>query len=279
VSHRDDLDFILGELIGELNAGHTYVQTGESPRVERVPVGTLGAELEADGGRYRIARIFAGRPWNADERSPLHEPGVDVEAGDYLISIDGEDLTADDNPYRLLENKVDVDVRLGVADAPDGEVREVVVRPIGSEVQLRYLDWVERNRRLVDELSDGRVGYAVSVAWSASLSSVAVGIAVGVAVGMSVGMTVGVAVGIVVGVSVGFAVGLAVGVGSGVFVATGSARNSAIQLPLSSCNQVPSAFCPTIFTLPPASTLPTMSKLVPGPARKLELRLAIWVPV
>jgi tricorn protease len=159
VSHRDDLDFLLGELIGELNAGHTYVQTGESPRVERVPVGTLGAELEADGGRYRIARIFAGRPWNADERSPLNEPGVDVEAGDYLISIDGEDLTADDNPYRLLENKVGVDVRLGVADAPDGEVREVVVRPIGSEVQLRYLDWVERNRRLVDELSDGRVGY------------------------------------------------------------------------------------------------------------------------
>ena len=162
LAHRDDLDFLLGELIGELNAGHTYVQTGDSPRVGRVPVGTLGAELVADGGRYRIERIYAGRPWNEGERSPLSGVGVDAQVGDYLLSIDGEELTTADNPYRLLENKVGVEVTLGLAGAPDatGEgVREVLVEPIGSEVKLRYLDWVERNRRMVDELSGGRIGY------------------------------------------------------------------------------------------------------------------------
>ena len=160
VAHRDDLDFLLGELIGELNAGHTYVTRGESPRVDRVPVGVLGAELLLDGDRYRITHIYRGESWNESARGPLAEAGVDVSVGDFLLAIDGDDIRADDNPYRFLENKVGVPVKLLVNSEPSREgAREVVVRPAASEVQLRYVDWVERNRTIVDELSGGRIGY------------------------------------------------------------------------------------------------------------------------
>lgn len=158
-AHRDDVDFLLGELIGELNAGHTYVTPGESPRVARVPVGVLGCEFEVEDGRYRISHLFDDRGWNTGEHNPLTAPGVDARVGDFLLSIDGVELTADDSPYRHLENKVGVQVRLGLAESPAGEVREVVVEPIASEVSLRYIDWVARNRRIVDELSGGRIGY------------------------------------------------------------------------------------------------------------------------
>ncbi len=159
-AHRDDLDFLLGELVGELNAGHTYVLPGDSPRVERIPVGVLGAELEAAGELYRIAKIFQGRGWNANERSPLAVVGVDASVGDYLVSIDGEPVTTRDNPYRLLEHTVGVDVTLELSAQADGsDPREVIVRPVASETRLRYLDWVANNRRIVDELSGGRIGY------------------------------------------------------------------------------------------------------------------------
>ena len=159
-SHRDDIDFLLGELIGELNAGHTYVQPDESPRVDRVPVGVLGAEFEKDSGRYRIAKIFQGRGWNDNERSPLAEAGVDANVGDYLLAIDDDEVTTTEDPYRFLENRVGDQVRLTLSPTPDrADAREVIVRPIGSETRLRYLDWVARNREIVDELSGGRIGY------------------------------------------------------------------------------------------------------------------------
>lgn len=160
VAHRDDLDFVLGELIGELNCGHTYVQPGESPRVERVPTGLLGCEFGIENDRYRIATIFDGENWNESARSPLREPGVDAAVGDYLLAIDGQELRAPDNPYRLLENKVDRHVTLRLGATPDGAgARDVVVKPTASEQELRYLTWVNRNRRIVSEMSGGRIGY------------------------------------------------------------------------------------------------------------------------
>ncbi len=160
VSHRDDLDFLIGELIGELNAGHTYVTRGESPRVDRVGVGVLGCELEREGERYRITKIYRGRPWNENERSPLAQAGVDAQVGDYLLEIDGHPVQGSDNPYRFLENRVGVEIPLLLGSSPDGgDAREVIVRPIASERTLRYIDWIENNARLVDELSGGRIGY------------------------------------------------------------------------------------------------------------------------
>ncbi|MCA8958585.1 MAG: PDZ domain-containing protein, partial [Planctomycetes bacterium] len=159
-SHRSDLDFLLGELIGELNCGHTYVSPGESPRVPRVPVGLLGCEFAQAGKHYRIASIFAGENWDERTRSPLTEPGVDVREGDFVLAIDGRDLSAPQSPYALLENTVGRQVELLVNARPERTgARRVVVRPIASESGLRYLAWVARNRALVDKLSGGRIGY------------------------------------------------------------------------------------------------------------------------
>jgi tricorn protease len=160
VAHRADLDYLLGELIGELNAGHTYVFPGDQPEVERIPVGVLGCELVADGEYYRIDKIYSGESWDSDRSSPLNRSGLDVKAGDYLIAIDGDTVGTDSNPYRLLENKVDRKVELLVNDLPGREgARTVEVHPIESELDLRHLAWVERNREIVDQLSDGRIGY------------------------------------------------------------------------------------------------------------------------
>ncbi len=161
VAHRADLDFIFGEMIGELEAGHTYVSSGDEPRVRRVPGGMLGCEFTADpSGRYRISKIYAGENWDEGWRSPLTEPGVGVKEGEFLLAIDGHDLTTRDNPFRLLENKADRQVTLRVSAGPDaGSARTVTVRAISSELNLRYLDWVRGRMALADRLSGGRVGY------------------------------------------------------------------------------------------------------------------------
>ncbi len=161
VAHRADLDYILGELGGELNTGHFYVQSGDQPGVERRDGGLLGAELEAhESGYYRIMKIFPGENWHSDFRSPLTEPGVDVKEGEFIIAIDGEEVTTRDNPYRFLQNKAGRQVTLTINDKPTTEdARQVQVRPIARETNLRYLDWVKDRRRRVAELSDGRIGY------------------------------------------------------------------------------------------------------------------------
>ncbi len=161
VADRSDLDFLLSELVSELEAGHAYVQRGEEARIERVEGGMLGAEFEADAsGRYRIARIYPGENWDDAWRSPLTEPGVDVAEGEFLLAIDGRELTTADNPYEWLEGKGDRQVELTVGTSPDPEEgRRVRVHTITSEGNLRYLDWVTSRAALVEELSDGRIGY------------------------------------------------------------------------------------------------------------------------
>jgi tricorn protease len=162
VTDRRDLDYILGELIGELGAGHAYVNgSDEAPRAKPVGVGLLGADfrLDAASGRYRLVGILTERDWNEDQRTPLSGPGIDVRDGDYLLAVDGKPLQAPTNPYALFENKVDVRTVLTVADKPGGVEREVVVLPIASDTGLRYVRWVEGNRRKVAELTGGKVGY------------------------------------------------------------------------------------------------------------------------
>ncbi|MDH3254377.1 MAG: PDZ domain-containing protein, partial [Acidobacteriota bacterium] len=161
VANRSDLDFIFGEMVAELEAGHAYVQRGEETEVERIEGGMLGAELEADSsGYYRIARIFTGENWDEAFRSPLTEPGIDVQEGDYLFSIDGKAVSTAVNPYSFLEGKGNQQVALSVGPEPDpATARTVTVRTITSEQNLRYIDWVRTRAELVDTLSDGKVGY------------------------------------------------------------------------------------------------------------------------
>jgi tricorn protease len=161
VAARSDLDFVLGQLGGELSAGHIYVQEGNSPGPERVEGGLLGAEIEAHAsGYYRVAHIFPGENWHADFRSPLTEPGVQVEEGELILAVDGQPTDKVENFYRLLENKAGRVVTLLVNDKPSRDgAREERVRPVASEQNLRYLDWVQQTREKVEKASGGRIGY------------------------------------------------------------------------------------------------------------------------
>lgn len=162
VGHRSDLNYVLGELVGELNVGHAYVSGGDWEAPERPNVALLGArfELDAANQRYKIARILRGQNEEARYRSPLTEVGVDVKVGDYLLAVDGEALTGRMNPYALLRHRANRPVELLVGTSTDkAAARKVVVNPIRSETDLHYLDFVLRNRERVDQLSGGRLAY------------------------------------------------------------------------------------------------------------------------
>ena len=161
VAHRSDLNYVIGEMISELNVGHAYIDGGDFEIPDRPKVGLPGARFELDPktNRYRITKILRGHNEEAKYRSPLTEVGVDVNEGDYVLAIDGNPLEGGDNPYRLLQHKTDP-VVLTVNDQPDGEgAREVTYRPVTSERSLRYLDWVLGNRAKVDAMTSGKVGY------------------------------------------------------------------------------------------------------------------------
>ena len=161
VAHRADLNVIISELIGELACGHNYAGGGETPRpASGVATGLLGADLEPDGGRFRIAKIYRGQNWNPRLRAPLTEPGVDVNEGDFLIRVNGREVTTDANLYSVFENLSGKQVSITVAATPDGaDARTSTVVPTGSDGSLRRLAWIEGNRRRVDELSGGRLAY------------------------------------------------------------------------------------------------------------------------
>jgi len=160
VAHRSDLNYVIGEMIGELNAGHAYIQGGEEGLPDRPQVALLGARLEREGERYRFGEIFQGHNAEPRYRSPLTEVGVDVNEGDYLLSINGRTLDASTNPYSLLSGAADQLVELRVSARADGRnARSVVIVPLSSEDNLLYLRWTEANRAKVDAMTDGRVGY------------------------------------------------------------------------------------------------------------------------
>jgi len=166
VATRADLDYIFGELAGELAAGHTYVQSGDQPGAKQVkasgrPAGLLGCVFEKGQAQfYRFKKIYAGENWDDRWCSPLTEAGIEVKAGDYLISINGNKVMTKTNPYSYLENSVGKIVTLKVNDKPtEKNAREIQVRPIASEANLRYLDWVKQKRIYVDKATNGKVGY------------------------------------------------------------------------------------------------------------------------
>ncbi len=162
LASRSDLDWILNEIMAELGAGHSYLERRPGwSTVERKEGGLLGAEIVSDpSGYFRIAQIFPGENWHDDFRSPLTEQGVDAEAGELILSIDGVSTKGVDNVYRLLESKGGHTVSLLLNKKPttDG-AHEEHVQTITSEQNLRYLAWVESSRRRVAKASGGRIGY------------------------------------------------------------------------------------------------------------------------
>jgi len=155
------LNYLFQEMLGELSVGHLYVQGGDRPDAKRVRGGLLGADLKVENGRYRFARVYNGESWNPQLRAPLTQPGVNVAAGEYLLAVNGRNVTApQDNVYRLFEATSGKSVLLRVGPNADGTgSREVTVVPVDDETSLRTLAWVEDNRRKVDAMSGGRLAY------------------------------------------------------------------------------------------------------------------------
>jgi tricorn protease len=160
---REDLNYLIGQMIGEISNSHTYVGGGDDgdtgPMVHTALLGVDWA-LDAGSGRYRIATIYPGDNTRDDYRSPLSQPGLAVKAGDYVLAINGVELRAPTDPDSLLQlADDDTTVDLTVADTPTGAPRHVVVQPVSSELGLRETAWITHNRDLVSKLSGGRVGY------------------------------------------------------------------------------------------------------------------------
>ncbi len=160
---RTEVRWVIGELVGELATSHTYVYGGDRRRqAERLGVGLLGADLVADpaSGRWRIARILRAADWTSGRLPPLAAPGLGVREGDLLMAVDGREISTAREPYAWFEGLADRAVRLTVASGDRGAApRDVVVVPTGDERRFRYLDWLERNRKAVEDASGGRVGY------------------------------------------------------------------------------------------------------------------------
>jgi tricorn protease len=161
VAHRSDLGYLVASAGGELVVGHSYLTGGgDEPTDTPVAVGMLGADFSVENGRYRFQHIYTGENWNPELRAPLSAPGVQVAQGDYLLEVNGVPLTPPLNPYRVFEGTAGRQTVLRVNSSPtmDGS-RVVTVVPVASEDALRSRGWVERNRRIVDSLSKGRLAY------------------------------------------------------------------------------------------------------------------------
>lgn len=160
IMSRNDLNYLLIDMLGEFCVGHMYIGGGDIPGIQGVPSGLLGAGYEIVEGRYRFKTVYNGESWNPNLRAPLTQPGVNVKPGEYLISVNGKNVTSADNIYEVFENSANRQTRIRVGWKSDGaDAREVVVVPVASESGLRSIAWIEGDRRKVEQLSNGRVGY------------------------------------------------------------------------------------------------------------------------
>ncbi|MBT4401274.1 MAG: protease [Bacteroidetes bacterium] len=160
VKHRADLNYVLDMVNGELSVGHSFVGGGDIPKIESAASGLLGADLFAENNYWKIERIYTTESWNPGLSSPLDRPGIKVDEGNYLVGINGEELTAADNLYKALDGTSNKQTIIHINSEPEfeGSWKETI-KPIRSENALRTRAWVEDNRRLVDKLSGGKLAY------------------------------------------------------------------------------------------------------------------------
>ncbi|MDR1103185.1 MAG: PDZ domain-containing protein [Tannerella sp.] len=161
VKNRLDLNYVIGEMIGELNCGHAYITTGEMERPGRIATGLLGAQISRDGsGFFRLEKILPGVSWNKSLRSPLTDPGIEAREGDFIVAVDGVPANSVKDLYVLLVGKASVPVELLLNGKPELKgARKVVIRPLDDEYPLYHHQWVRENIAKVDSASNGRIGY------------------------------------------------------------------------------------------------------------------------
>ena len=161
VKTRLDLNYIIGEMIGELGVGHAYVNPGEVESPKRVSMGLLGAEVSRDkSGFFRLEKILPGASWSKELRSPLTEPGVEAKAGEYIVAIDGVPTNSVNDMYKLLIGKANVPTELSLNSKPQlAGARKIVVSPLAEEYSLYHYNWIQDNIKKVDKATSGKVGY------------------------------------------------------------------------------------------------------------------------
>ncbi len=160
IASRSDLNYLFSDMLGELVIGHMWARGGDIPGSQSVPGGLLGADFEFANGRYKITRIYDGERWNPELYSPLAQPGINAQVGEYVLAIDGNELTQVNDIYETLEAKAGKQVRVKLGPNPSGVgAREVIVLPVANEYGLRFKAWIEDNRRYVEKMTGGRAGY------------------------------------------------------------------------------------------------------------------------
>ena len=161
VKTRLDLNYVIGEMIGELNCGHAYVNPGELDRPDCVQTGLLGAEISRDkSGFFRLEKILPGASWSKDLRSPLTEPGIEAKAGEFIVAIDGVPTNSVKDMFSLLVGKAGVPTELSLNSKPQlAGARKIVISPLAEEYSLYHYNWVQDNIKKVDKATNGRVGY------------------------------------------------------------------------------------------------------------------------
>lgn len=161
VKTRLDLNYVIGEMISELNCGHAYANPGETDRPKRIPTGLLGAEISRDkSGFFRLEKILPGANWSKQLRSPLTEPGIDAKVGDYIVAIDGVPTNTAKNMFALLVGKANIPTELLLNSTPQlAGARKVVISPLEEEYSLYHYNWIQDNIRKVDKASGGKIGY------------------------------------------------------------------------------------------------------------------------
>ncbi len=160
IKHRADLTYILDQVNGELSVGHSFVFGGDYPETESNTMGLLGANLVPDKNYWKISRIFTTESWNPDLSSPLEEPGLKVETGNYIVGINGKEIKAGEDIYQYLDGTAGIQTVLHINNKAEfKDSWTITVKPIRNESGLRQRAWVEDNRRLVDSLSNGKLAY------------------------------------------------------------------------------------------------------------------------
>lgn len=160
VKHRADLNYILDQVNGELSVGHSFVRGGDFPSIDKASGGLLGADFVSKQGKWQLKRIYTSESWNPGLNGPLDQPGMKIKQGHYLVGINNQEISATDNIYQYLDGTANKQTTLHINTKPSFEgAWTEVVKPIRSENSLRQRTWVEDNRRTVDKLSGGKLGY------------------------------------------------------------------------------------------------------------------------
>ncbi|HNP22299.1 MAG TPA: PDZ domain-containing protein [Panacibacter sp.] len=157
---REDVDFIIGEMIGELNSSHTYHGGGDMENARSQKTGYIGIDWEAEGNYYKVKKIIHGASWDAEVHSPLDLAGVDIKEGNYILAVNGIPITTDNEPFAAFQGLANETVELTYnTTASFNGAKTAIVKTLDDEYRLRNLAWIEGMRKHVDEATNGEVGY------------------------------------------------------------------------------------------------------------------------